>query len=271
MPTSPAVALLVPDGEQPPAPAPALPGLDATVLRPGEAPAGRFDLALAVGTRGTALLDGVDAARRALWLVDMDDRRHPPGSAAARAALDTYTLPIPVVAAANWMADQLAILRPADAPPVVVVTPGREGPVADAVPVHDGPLRVAAADDDARAAVAAMREPAVAVAADDAPDVWAGLPRVAGFPRAPLQAFAAGATAVLTPVTGAEEYVVDGENALYTAWDDERGTSRLLDLLARDRDLLTGLRERALATARAWPDASEAARRLAAALTKMVH
>jgi glycosyltransferase involved in cell wall biosynthesis len=255
MPTSPAsarVALLVPDGEQPPA----LPGFAATTVRPGDArPGDRFALAVAVGTRGTPLFDAVDADRRVLWLTDMDDRRHPAGSAAARAALDTYTLPVAVVAVARWMADQLEVLRPAGAPPVLVARPGLGGAVAAAVAVHDGPLRVLAADGDAdadaRAAVAAMREPATLVAED--PDVWVGLPRVAGFPRAPLAAFAAGATAVLTPVTGADEYVVDGENALYTAWDDERGTSRLLDLLARDRALLSSLRERALATARAWP------------------
>jgi glycosyltransferase involved in cell wall biosynthesis len=263
MPTSPAVALLAPDGEQPPA----LPGFDATTVRPGEAPARRFDLAVAVGTRGTTLLDAVDADRRVLWLTDMDDRVHAPGSAEARAALDTYTLPIPIVAVARWMVDQLAILRAGDAPPVLLARPGRERPVADAVVAHDGPLRVVAADDDARAAVAAMREPVVTVAADDDPDVWCGLPRVAGFPRAPLAAFCAGATAVLTPVTGADEYVVDGENALYTAWDDERGTSRLLDLLARDRGLLMAMRERALATARAWPEDDD----LAAALTEIIN
>jgi hypothetical protein len=268
MPTSPAavrVALLVPDGEQAPD---ALPGLDVTTVRAGDAPGGRFALAVAVGTRGAALLDAVEADRRALWLTDMDDRNHPPGTAQARAALDTYTLPIPVIAVARWMADQLTAVRGADAPPVVVVGPGRDGAVVDAVPSHDGPLRVAPADPDAAAAVAAMREPATVV--DEAPDVWVGLPRVAGFPRAPLAAFAAGATAVLTPVTGADEYVVDGENALYTAWDDERGTSRLLDLLARDRALLASLREHALATARAWPDAEESARRLAAALIEVM-
>ncbi|HET6509523.1 MAG TPA: hypothetical protein VFG42_22180 [Baekduia sp.] len=260
MPTSPAVALLAPDGEQPPA----LPGFDATTIRPGETPSRRFDLALAIGTRGAALLDAVDADRRVLWLTAMDDRDHPAGSAAARAALDTYTLPIPVVAVARWMADQLAILRAPGAPPVLVARPGRERAVAGAVPVHDGPLRVLAADDDARAAVAAMREPARLVDAE--PDVWVGLPRVAGFPRAPLAAFCDGATAVLTPVSGADEYVVDGENALYTAWDDERGTSRLLDLLARDRERLGSLRERALATARAWPDEDG----LPAALTEVM-
>jgi len=265
MPTSPAaahVALLVPDGEQPPV----LFGLTATTVRPGDAPTRRFDFAVAVGTRGTALFEAVDAVRRVLWLTDMDDRAHPAGSAAARAALDTYTLPIPVVAVAGWMAEQLAILRAPDAPPVVVAAPARPAPVAGAVAVHHGPLRVLAADDDARAAVAAMREPVtLADAAQDA-DVWAGLPRVAGFPRAPLAAFCAGATAVLTPVTGADEYVVDGENALYTAWDDERGTSRLLDLLARDRALLMTLRERALETARAWPSEDG----LGAALAKVV-
>ena len=69
----------------------------------------------------------------------------------------------------------------------------------------------------------------------------------------PLEGFHRGATCVVTPVTGHEEYVEHGWNGLLTDWDDLRGTARQLDLLARDRELLQFLRTNALETARAWP------------------
>ncbi len=85
-------------------------------------------------------------------------------------------------------------------------------------------------------------------------DVLLKLSRVEGMFGPPLEAFHAGTTCVTTPVTGHDEYVVHGENALVCDWDDLRGTARLLDLLARDRALLHRLRWGALETARAWPD-----------------
>ena len=66
----------------------------------------------------------------------------------------------------------------------------------------------------------------------------------------PLEGFHMGATCVTTEVTGHEEYVEHGVNALVCDWDDPRGTARQLDLLARDRVLLHRLRLGALDTAR---------------------
>jgi O-antigen biosynthesis protein len=125
-----------------------------------------------------------------------------------------------------------------------------------------------------------MREPASVEVLDaaDAPrragqlaraDVVLALPRVAGFPREPLEGFHRGATAITTAVTGSEAYMNDGVNGLLTAWDDERGTSRLLDLLARDRALLARLRAGARATAAAWPSEAEATAALAATLKEI--
>ena len=62
----------------------------------------------------------------------------------------------------------------------------------------------------------------------------------------PLEAFHMGATCVTTEVTGHEEYIEHGVNALVCDWDDPRGTARQLDLLARDRVLLHTLRLGAL-------------------------
>jgi hypothetical protein len=82
----------------------------------------------------------------------------------------------------------------------------------------------------------------------------------------PLEAFHRGATCVVTPVTGHEEYVEHGENGLLVGWDDPRGTAAALDLLVRDRALLHRLRLGALQTARAWPDWRQQGQVMAAAL-----
>ncbi|HEY6887659.1 MAG TPA: glycosyltransferase, partial [Solirubrobacter sp.] len=84
-------------------------------------------------------------------------------------------------------------------------------------------------------------------------DVVLKLSRVEGMFGPPLEGFHMGATCVVSAVTGHDEYVEHGENGLVVEWDDVRGTSRALDLLARDRMLLHRLRWGALATARGWP------------------
>ncbi|HEY4094413.1 MAG TPA: glycosyltransferase [Baekduia sp.] len=267
-----------------------LSAVDATVLGPGDAvPEGeRFDLAVATGAGSVARLGEVAGEPpRALLLMDMEDRALPAGSAAAEAAAAVFTLPLPAIVPARWMAAQLEQLRAA---PVHVVHPGIDrtvfAPPATVVRGDDGaPLRVlvlggpATGLDEALAAAAAMREPvtvarldpdtappAERAAAYAAADVVLALPRIAGLPRGPLEAFHLGATCVMTAVTGHDEYVVDGANGLVTSWDDERGTSRLLDLLARDRELLHRLRAAALDTARAWPDLAAGAALLDEAL-----
>jgi hypothetical protein len=96
------------------------------------------------------------------------------------------------------------------------------------------------------------------------------LSRVEGMAGPPLEGFHCGATCITTPVTGHDEYISDGRNALLTSWDDERGTSRLLDLLARDRRLLHRLRVGAVRTARSWPSTEQSTAMLALALGRIV-
>jgi O-antigen biosynthesis protein len=245
------------------------------------------DLVVATGRRSAALQA---ADRRALMLMDMEDRSLPPGGAEAAAAAAVYTLPLPILVPARWMAEQLDQLRDPAAPAVRVVRPGLDHAVFAAPPVRDDTrqLRVlvlgaeGAELDAALSAANAMREPALvrhlepaAVAPEQRAEAYAeadvvlSLARVAGLPSAPLEAFACGATAVATPVTGLDEYLVDGRNGLLAAWDDERGTARRLDLLARDRELLHRLRTAAWETARAWPSTADAAAGLVAALREV--
>jgi glycosyltransferase involved in cell wall biosynthesis len=100
-------------------------------------------------------------------------------------------------------------------------------------------------------------------------DVVLKLSRVEGMAGPPLEGFHRGATCVTTPVTGHDEYLADGRNGLLTSWDDERGTARVLDLLARDRRLLHELRTSALRTARSWPSAAQSTAMMALALKRI--
>lgn len=84
-------------------------------------------------------------------------------------------------------------------------------------------------------------------------DVLVKLSRVEGMFGPPLEAFHCGATAVVAPVTGHEEYIAHGVNAIVVDWDDPHGTARWLDLLAADRSLLSVLKSNARETADAWP------------------
>jgi glycosyltransferase involved in cell wall biosynthesis len=100
-------------------------------------------------------------------------------------------------------------------------------------------------------------------------DVVLKLSRVEGMFGPPLEGFHRGATCVVTPVTGHEEYVRHGVNGMVVDWDDVRGTARTLDLLARDRALLHQLRTGAVATARAWPSWEQAGGFMALALRRI--
>ena len=85
-------------------------------------------------------------------------------------------------------------------------------------------------------------------------DVLVKLSRVEGMYGPPLEAFHMGATCVTTEVTGHEEYVEHGVNALVCDWDDLRGTARQLDLLApRPRAAAPAAPRRAARPPRTWP------------------
>lgn len=70
----------------------------------------------------------------------------------------------------------------------------------------------------------------------------------------PLEGFHCGLPAIVTPVTGAEEYIENEVNALVVLWDDTRGIGRAIDRLASDNHLWRSLQSGARFTARRWPD-----------------
>jgi O-antigen biosynthesis protein len=282
------------------------PGLgDLQVHGMDRARAADYDVAVATWweTVGPAL--ELPARRHAYFIQSLEDRFYRPHEAQRLGAALSHDVPLHVITEARWIAETLEAMAPArrcllvrnGIAKDVFASPG-------APPVRgDEPLRILIEGDpdvwfkgvpEAIAATRSMsaervvtavtpsgreldgvdvavgpltqREMAAAYAAAD---VVLKLSRVEGMSGPPLEGFHMGATCVVTPVTGHEEYVVHGENGLVVDWDDVRGTGRALDLLARDHALLHRLRWGALATAKGWPSWEQQGNVMAATLREV--
>ena len=291
--------------EEPDWPYEALPHL--RIMGLPEARQASFDLAVSTWWETAYSLFQLDAGRHASFVQSLEDRFYEGHESVERlSARLTLDLPVAFVTEAGWIAESLEQLRP-DAS-VHLVRNGIDKEVfspVDEVRAHDGPLRVLvegspdswfksvgsavkAVDGmhephelklvcpsrnglgpaDAARAIGPLTQPELAEVYSNT-DVLVKLSRVEGMYGPPLEAFHRGATCVTTEVTGHDEYIRHGANALICDWDDLAGTSAQLDMLARDRDLLLRLREGALATAKGWPGWEESSARFAEALTEI--
>ena len=267
----------------------------------------RYDIAIATWWETTFSLFEVPAERYAYFVQSLEDRFYRPDTAERLGAGLTIDLPVAFITEASWIAQTLRELRP-DALCMLVRNgiDKRVFAVAERAEVRrDGPLRVLVEGNprswfkhvhEAIDATAGMREPhhltvvcgdreglgevradrivgpltqdEMATLYGDS-DVLVKLSSVEGMFGPPLEAFHHAATCVTTPVTGHDEYVEHGWNALVCGWDDPTGTARALDLLARDRALLHYLRTNALHTARGWPDWEQQGAMMALALRRI--
>jgi glycosyltransferase involved in cell wall biosynthesis len=224
-------------------------------------------------------------------------------AAARTQAAAVLTLPIAYIATSTWLERQLRAVQPGIAVYRVLSGIDKEVfSLRSPTPPRDGePLRIVVEGHqsvwfkgvrDALEAIGRMNEPRhlTVISGEDRPspqakaladvvlgrlsheemaDVFANahvllkLSRVEGMFGPPLEAFHSGATAVIAPVTGHDEYAVHGRNCLIVGFDDPVGTARALDLLARDREFLQTLRSQAYDTAASWPDWRQATSRLA--------
>jgi glycosyltransferase involved in cell wall biosynthesis len=263
-----------------------------------------YDVALATWWETAQQLFDLDAARHACFVQSLEDRFYGEQEPQRMVAALAQDLPVRFITEARWIADTLEALHPGEKAFYVrngiakdLFSPVPEVPVRRAEPLRilvEGSLGVPFKGvGDALAAVGAMTAPRhLTLVAPDSPgtpiagvdrmlgavpqrrlaelyaatDVVLKLSRVEGMSGPPLEGFHMGATCVVTPVTGHEEYVVHGENGLVVDWDDTAGTARALDLLARDGVLLHRLRSGALATARAWPGWEQQGQVMAAVL-----
>jgi glycosyltransferase involved in cell wall biosynthesis len=98
-------------------------------------------------------------------------------------------------------------------------------------------------------------------------DVLLKLSRVEGMFGPPLEMFHCGGTVISYDVTGFEEYVVDGANALVVPMDDEPGVIDAVRRLATDRSLLARLKHGALLTAAEWMGWQKSSREFAGYMT----
>ncbi len=272
-----------------------------------QALAEHYDVAVATWWETTFTLFELSAERYAYFVQSLEDRFYQHDEAERLGAAMTLGLPVAFITEARWIRDTLAGLRPGA--PCYLVRNGIDKDVfsvPERVTLNtDDPLRVLIEGSpsswfkhvhEAIHAAAAMREPhhvtvvcgdrhALGEVVADAvvgplshpemaalygrSDVVLKLSSVEGMFGPPLEGFHRGATCVVTPVTGYDEYVEHGWNGMLADWDDLRGTARQLDLLARDRELLHFLRANALETARAWPSWEQSSQFMAAALMRI--
>lgn len=280
---------------------------DLEVISLAEARRASFDVAIATWWETAFQLLEIDAARHAYFVQSLEDRFYRNGDVRRILAAATHDLPVSFVTEARWIAETLRAFHPDT--PCFYVRNGIDKtvfrPAAAVSPSVDGPLRILIEGHpdvwfkgvgDALAAAGSMSErrrvtlvtpvrwshgdPGDAVVVGPVPlgemarlyaetDVVLKMSRVEGMFGPPLEGFHLGATCVVTPVSGHEEYVVHDWNGIVTGWDDVAGAARSLDLLARDRRLLHRLRSNALSTARSWPSWRQSSLFMAAALRRM--
>jgi hypothetical protein len=265
-----------------------------------------YDVAIATWWETAGALWRVPARRRAVFLQSIESRFYEePHFFERLAAEEVLALPVAYVTVAHWIRDLLGALR-ADADCEVVLggidksvfaprsRPPREGPLR--VLVEGQPSMWFKGVPEAVAAVRGMTEPAEltivagqpedagdlggarvvgGLAPDEMAELYAGhdvlvkLSRVESLGLGPIEAAHVGTPAVVTPYTGHDEHLVHGRNGLVVGFDDEPGTARALDRLARDPALLARLSDGALETAGAWPSADAAADAFAAVVERI--
>lgn len=299
--------VLAGDEEHAPWPYPELAGLPVTTL--AQARDQQWDLGVATWWRTTAVLFHLPCRRYAYFIQALEDSLYTPDEPERVAAAMTTALPVRFITEAHWIAEMLERLQPGNPAIVVPNGIDKDAfAIPETPPAHDGPLRILLEGargrplkgiDQALDVIASLREPAhvtwvaphglepgaerprgvdrvlgrlshaemAEIYGDN--DVLLKLSRAEGMYGPPLEGFHKGCTVVTTAVTGHDEYVRHRENALVCGWDDVPGTARMLDLLARDRELLAQLRAGALQTARAWPDWDVCAGQMAEALRRV--
>lgn len=94
-------------------------------------------------------------------------------------------------------------------------------------------------------------------------------PMAEGMFGPPLEGFHCGLPAIVTPVTGSEEYVEDRVNSLVVLWDDVAGVAQAIDSLAEDHEWWQTLQRGARRTADSWPDWDAQSHRFSESLVRL--
>jgi glycosyltransferase involved in cell wall biosynthesis len=100
-------------------------------------------------------------------------------------------------------------------------------------------------------------------------DLVIKLSRVEGMFGPPLEMFSQGGTAIATTVTGSDEYLEHGHNALVVEPYNVEQIPRYLELLSKSPELLRHLKTNALKTAKQWPTWETACREFGEGLEQL--
>lgn len=267
------------------------PGLSVETIesRRGDLPI--FDVAIATFWDTLFVLERVPSSRYVWFAQSLEDRFYPPEDPIGAIAGAVSEIPISVITEAQWIRDLLIKINPKRSVKIarngidkeLFTAEGRPSPMsgeglrvllegepdsytkdvesaisgalAAKTPISirhittSGPL-----SGDPRYRILpgplSFREMADAFRSHD---VLIKTSRVEGMYGPPLEAFHCGCIVVTTPVTGHEEFIVDGENAVVVGWDDPNAIGQAIDRLNGDRELLNRLAGAALETARTWP------------------
>lgn len=267
-----------------------------------------YDLAVATWWRTVFDLPVVRARRHAYFVQSIESRFVGADQPDIKALVEfTYRLPLPVVTEASWIARHL---RDHYGRRVTVVRNGirkelftPDGPVIDAtrpaglriliegaidVPFKRVPLAVRlcrragirdiwlltiSKQGSVPGVTRVFRKLPIAEvgAVYRSCDVLVKLSTVEGMFGPPLEMMHCGGTAITSDVTGHEEYIVDGENALVVPRGEEHAVVDALRRLAGDPMLCARLKAGALRTAEAWPTWEHAVEEMGAFLVDVVN
>jgi O-antigen biosynthesis protein len=256
-----------------------------------EALSHRFDLAIATWWRTFFDLWKVPADRYAYFVQSIESRFYPPEERVTRAAVDaTYEAPLGIITEAHWIRDYLqrihgrdAALAPNGIDKAIFTETG-----AVISPRSPGRLRVLvegaldAAFKNVPASIRLAREGGaeeVWLLTPSAADALEGIDRVfsriaqaqvgniyrscdvilklslvEGMFGPPLEMFHCGGTAIVYNVTGHDEYIVHGRNALVAERHDDAAVVRFIRQLKDFPPFLEALKANARDTAAQWPD-----------------
>jgi O-antigen biosynthesis protein len=256
-----------------------------------EALSHRFDLAIATWWRTFFDLWKVQADRYAYFVQSIESRFYPLEERVTRAAVDaTYEAPLGIITEARWIRDYLQRVHGRDA---ALATNGIDKAIFTEIgsvisPRSPGRLRVLvegaldASFKNVPASIRLAREggadeiwllsPAAADTVEGIDrvfsriaqaqvaniyrscDVILKLSLVEGMFGPPLEMFHCGGTAIVYNVTGHDEYIVHGHNALVAERHDDAAVVRFIRQLKDFPPFLEALKANARETAAQWPD-----------------
>lgn len=266
-----------------------------------------FDVAIATWWRTLYELHRVPAKAYAYFVQSIESYFYPPEEDALRKLVDaTYQVGLPIITEATWIRDHLAEVAALqadlvhngirkdiytlDGPAHAPRQPGKlrvlvEGPLK--VPFKNVErtielCRQSEADevwlltssevesypgvDRLFSRVPIFETPAIYRSCD----VIVKLSYVEGMFGPPLEMFHCGGTAITYDVTGHDEYLRAGENALVIKRDDEQQVIVGINRLKSDPELLARLKAAGEATAKAWPSWDEASEQFARSVSSIV-